>query len=478
MSASLRLRLHLAMPAVGIFVFLVAGCATYTAKIADLRPELAAGDYDAALATIAEETGDKDVLLRYLESGLILHRAGRWVESNEAFAAAERTAEELYSGSLTESAVSLFTNDMQISYRARPFEMAMVPYYRALNYIELGLPEDALVEARKTSLLLSHYIDATIAGIERGDTDDLARTRNDPFMLYFSGMLYDWDGELNDAFIAYRNAATAYQDLRSLTSVEIPPSLAGDLERTSGNLGFGAELAHLRAACPAVFAASSAETDVPDSAGTVVVLLESGFVPAKNQNRLNLPIFEGETYDDDNYWAWQLAARSGDSYAVIEGYKVKYWLTVAIPELRAAPSPVRSVRLRTPDGGSVTGVRAHHPAATALITFEAEYAMILFKTILRGLSKYLATTTIEKESQFLGLLANIFSSATETADTRSWVLLPEQIQLVRVDLPAGVHDLSLDLLDGSGRTIGTVLVPQVRVRSGDWTFVGHRVFDQ
>ena len=41
-----------------------------------------------------------------------------------------------------------------------------------------------MVEARKASLLLANYIDITLGAIDRGDTADLARTRNDPFLLY------------------------------------------------------------------------------------------------------------------------------------------------------------------------------------------------------------------------------------------------------------------------------------------------------
>lgn len=463
------------LAAAGTLMVLAAGCATYTAKMVDLRPQLAAGQWDAALATVDEHAGGKDMLLAYLERGLILHYAGRYAESNEAFAAAEHTAEALYAISISEQAVSLITNDMQTSYRARPFEMAMVPYFRALNYLGLGLRDDAMVEARKTSLMLAKYVDATIKGIARGDTGALERTKNDPFMLYFSGMLYDWDGELNDAFIAYRNAAAAYQDLRGLTGVAVPPSLAWDLERVSGRLGFGGELAQLRRACPDVFGGPPAPDRVSGT-GEVVLLLEAGYVPAKQQVSLNVPIFEGEAYDDRSYWAWEMAARAGNTYALIDGYKVEYWLSVALPTMTARPSTVQRARLRLPGGGVADGVRAHHPAASARVTFDAEYPMILFRTILRGLTKYLATKEVEKQDKTLGLLANLFNVVTETADTRAWLTLPEQVQLVRASLPAGVHDLQVDVMDASGRVIDTVTVPQVRVTAGDWTFVNHRVF--
>jgi len=474
-------------------VVLLGGCATYSSKLADLRPQLVAGEYDAALATVQERTGGKDVLLAYLESGLLLHYADRWAESNEAFAAAERTGEELYARSISEGAISLFTNDMAISYRARPYEMAMVPYFRALDYAYLGDRDAALVEARKTSLMLSRYVDATIAGIERTDTGDLARTRNDPFMLYFSGMLYDWDGELNDAFVAYRNAATAYQDTHRLLGLEIPPSLARDLARVSARLGFASELAQLRAACPDVFAAAGegADTSVDGGAdggaiasrgwrpgeGELALLVEVGFVPAREQAKLNLPIFESDAYDDNSYWAWELVGRAGATYALFEGYDIAYWLTVAVPTLPERRSPIRTVRAHAA-GRTAVGARAHHPAASARITFEAEYPTILFKTILRGLAKYLASHEVEKQSQALGLLTNLLGVATETADTRGWLTLPEHIQLVRLSLPEGVHDVTVDLVGAGGRDLGTVTIPGLDIRAGDWTFHNHRVFDR
>lgn len=465
--------------AAGILVVLAAGCATYSAKLSELRPQLRQGAYDQALQTVAKGTGGKDIVLAYLEQGMILHRAGRWVESNEALAAAERTAEELYARSLSEGALSLITNDLAISYRARPFEMAMIPYYRALNYIALGERESALVEARKTSLLLSRYIDTTLAGIERGPVSDLDRTRNDPFMLYFSAMLYEWDGELNDAFIAYRNAATAYQDLQGLLGVQIPPWLASDLERTAGRLGFGDEVEQLRAACPAVFAAAApadqAGRRLPAGQGEVVLLVETGFVPARQEVRLDLPILESDAYQDRTAWAWDLTARAGGLYVRTDAAKIKYWLSVAVPQLPGSPPRPAQVTVRGPATGPVRGAAVHHPAAAAHITFAAEQPMILFKTVLRGLSKYLATQQADQQGKVFGLLANIFSAATESADTRSWLTLPARIHLLRLQLPAGVHALQLELADADGRR-STTQVLEVEVLAGDWTFAGLRFY--
>jgi hypothetical protein len=462
-------------PVVGIVMILATGCSTYTQKLQELRPRLADGQYDRALELIEKETGGKDELLAALEQGLVLHQAGRYEQSNVAFATAERLAEELYATSLSEGAVALITNDMARSYRARPFEMVMVPYYRALNYLSLGDRDAALVEARKTSLLLRDYIDATIEGIERGDTDDLERTRNDPFMLYFSGMLYDWDGELNDAFIAYRNAATAYQDAAGLLGLEIPPWLGRDLERVSRRIGFGEELDQVRRVCPDVFAAADALPSPLDGPhGELVLLLENGWVGAKGQTKVNLPIFESDSYADNSDWAWDISGRRYRTWG--NNVKIAYWLTVALPTIPEATSPTRRVVLRDAEGRAVRSVRAHHPTAQAQITAEAEAGMVLFRTVLRGLAKYLTYRAADKQGEGLGLLANIFNVATEVADTRSWLTLPDQIQLVRVPLPPGRHDLDLQLEDTSGRSLGVISVPGVDIRTGDWTFLAHRVY--
>ena len=69
------------LPVAGL-LFLLGGCATYSTKLETLRPDLAAGNFEQALATVEKESGSKERLLYHLEHGLILHFADRWTESN------------------------------------------------------------------------------------------------------------------------------------------------------------------------------------------------------------------------------------------------------------------------------------------------------------------------------------------------------------------------------------------------------------
>lgn len=459
-----------------VLLLTLGGCATYSAKFADLRPQVAEGNFDAALGTLEKESGGNDRLLYHLERGLILHFAGRHLESNTDFAAAERLAEELYTKSISQGAISLFTNDTAISYRARPYEMAMVPYYKALNYLYLGQPGEAQVEARRASLLLSRYVDATLEGVRENDGDTLRQVRNNAFLLYYSGMLYDSEGEVNDAFIAYRNAAAAFQANRALLNIEIPPDLADDLVRVSRRLGFTSELDQLRRQCPDVFRGGE-NGEWAAGQGEVVLLLESGFVAQKTQVRFDFPIFEGSAYSDSDYWAWEIFAGLGNMQAFISGHKVEYWVSVAAPALQDAPGDIGGARVSAGLAGShVLTSRAANLNREARITFDAEKPSIFFKTIARGLTKYLATRQIQKKSGIAGALANIFGSVTETADTRSWLTLPQNVNLARLSLPAGVHDLQVEVLDRQGRAIMTRTISGVEVQAGGWTFVNQRIF--
>jgi hypothetical protein len=54
--------------------------------------------------------------------------------------------------------------------------------------------------------------------------------------------------------------------------------------------------------------------------------------------------------------------------------------------------------------------------------------------------------------------------------------LPNAVGLARLSLPAGTHDLIIELRDGAGRKAGEMLLPGVAVSAGGWTFVDQRVW--
>jgi hypothetical protein len=68
-------------------------------------------------------------------------------------------------------------------------------------------------------------------------------------------------------------------------------------------------------------------------------------------------------------------------------------------------------------------------------------------------------------------VAGVAWEATENADTRCWGLLPNTIQVMRLELPVGQHTLALRPVDRNGRPMGTVIPQTVTVLDGRNTYV-------
>ena len=55
-----------------------------------------------------------------------------------------------------------------------------------------------------------------------------------------------------------------------------------------------------------------------------------------------------------------------------------------------------------------------------------------------------------------GFLMSMTNLLTERADTRSWTTLPQEIQLQRVLLPVGEHQLQIELVNAAGRVVDVI----------------------
>ena len=457
----------------GLALVVLCGCSTYVAKHAELRDDLAAGSYQKALDCIEEASNGDDRLLNLLERGLVLHYADRWDESNASFAEAEELAADLYTRSISEGVFSLVTNDASIAYRATPHEMALIPFYRALNYIYLGQRDEAVVEARKASLLLRE-VRARIADEDADALDD------DAFLAYFSGLIYEWGGDDNDAFIAYRAAADAYARTAGELRCETPPWLGDDLLRIGRRLGFTAEIADLRNQHPDLFPAepgTAAEPAPPvdPPRGDVVLLLELGYSPHKESLPIDIPIFKNDDYPDRDAWAVALNGRMVSGWS--SGADIDYWLRIAVPELVDEPPLVRGARVSAGLPGShASTVIVEDVAGRVSREFEQGRAKVMVKTIARGLAKYALQEKADEQGKVAGFLANLFGVATEKADTRGWLTLPYAVAMARLSLPPGVHELKFELTDSSGRTVAVETIADVVVRSGERSFISRRAF--
>lgn len=109
--------------------------------------------------------------------------------------------------------------------------------------------------------------------------------------------------------------------------------------------------------------------------------------------------------------------------------------------------------------------------------FEANRDWIIARAVARRVTKKAAvygakeaTNTKSAAGEILLDVAGVIWEATEEADTRCWSLLPGKIQVARMELPAGEHEISLEPVSG-GAGRGETYKKKVYVRDGRNTYV-------
>ncbi|MCZ6633783.1 MAG: hypothetical protein O7G87_10275 [bacterium] len=432
------------------------GCATYALHTHDFRTQLAGGHFEQALSSLKGVNKKTNRLLYHMENGLVEHYRGQFQASNKHFETAERLSDRLFTRSLSKEIASFVTNDAVRSYRGETFELTFIHYYRALNYWYLGLPEDALVECRKANLKLEK-----IASIN-GETS----YKNDAFIHYLTGLFYEATGEWNDAYISYQDAARAYENYADF-NFQPPPSLDRDLARVEDILD-GTPGVEIR------FASTGLHRPTGD--GELVLFSEIGFVPRKIQKDIDLPIYDHDIKRGKRVDIAIIANEiSGRYHTPYRTHHVEYWLRAAIPAYESTHPQTHTIRVLAA-GQRAESVPAEDLASIARVTFEHQMPKILTRTVARGFVKYLAYRQADKKNKVLGFFTQLFTLSTEVADTRSWVSLPNSIQIVRLHLPPGVHDLILQALDANGNIIETHSLQGVEILPGERTFLNHRMY--
>ncbi len=366
-------------------LLLSSGCAgDYVARTRGVRSAYQQGDYTRALASLESATREgpaQDQLLVMMDKGMVLHAAGKWAESNAVLEEAERLSEQLDSVSVSEEAKTLVSNERQRTYRGEDFEKLMISVLQALNYVELGDDEAAMVEVRQVNERLEKMI-----AEEKKPYEQLAIAR------YLGGVIREDQRDWDSAYIDY---AKAY---------EIAPrkeALAEPLLRLAKKAGRDAMYAELLARYPDV----PHEPLAPDE-GQVVVVVEAGLAPEKQRG----------------------SRGGGGGGALIE---------VPVYRTRGFVPPV-SVAL---DGQSRSAVTVTSLADVAVVHLDDRIGRLLAKQLATAAVKAgvaAGVGALTKNSD-LGVLTFLILNAANAPDLRSWLSLPAEFQVARFRVPAGSH---------------------------------------
>jgi hypothetical protein len=218
-----------------IFLFFITSCGISKGYYAKVHNSMVLKNYaeaDNVILKGKEEYGERNSLLYFLDRGIVLHLQGKYKESNEFFNLAEKRVDELYTIRLSKEAGGLILNDNVIPYSGEDFERVIINVFSSLNYLYLNEWDEALVECRKVDKKLELY---------NSKYEQKNVYKEDAFIRYLSGLLFEAKGEVNDAFIDYRKSLSIYQDYQKEYNVSLPPLIPLDLIRTSSLLGFQEE---------------------------------------------------------------------------------------------------------------------------------------------------------------------------------------------------------------------------------------------
>lgn len=403
---------------------------SYPSQMAPYKNEIVQGDAENSFQKLSQKGSGPNRSLDVLESARIAQIGKNYSESKIQFQKAfdlfndqdNKAKLDLSDGGSLLSSFAL--NDNALPYRAEAYERILAYQYQSMNYLAEGDIQGALVEVRRANeeqvlALEDHHKELAKAEKEadsKGLSPDLkdyqarmqenfntaAKVKNsfqNAYTFYYSGLVREAAGETNGAYIDYKKA------------LEIFPNnvyIQQDVWRLAKLLNMRSDLEKYQT----LIKAENKKTDIKPEAGEIVVFFEQGFVPPKQE--ISLPF---------------------SSYTKI--------YSIAFPAYLNPWHPGSTIKVNAGDqhlGHTNDILDVHALAAKALEEGS-------FKRLLRQMIRLSTKARIQQEAinqndgGFAQLLSNAYSFVSERADLRSWLSLPDKVQLGRYEIPAGSHKI-------------------------------------
>lgn len=396
-----------------IFLIFVIGCASYQSNVLKARQDLSDGKPQSAVEIFeakAKEEG-KDQVLYMLDHGLALHQARNLKKSNEVLMEVDRLADVKDYVSLSRQAGSLFLSEALIQYKSERFENLLINAYLAINFILLGDFENALVECRR--------MDEKLYKMKLDNEDE----KKSFFARYLSAMIWEAEKNWDSAYIDYLNAYNLEAD---------HPYLRRDLIRAAWRARRYDDLKKWEKQFPSIQFAKVKSEAV--EMGELVFLYQQGWIPRKHPR-------------PGNYrFPYLVSVPAGFTRAVVEVDGKRFAETEML----------------------------YNVGREAKRTLDADFNYLVAKKIIGVVAKEVLADQIRQKNEALGALASIAMHLADQADLRQWSTLPDSIQISKLVLKPGTHNVVIYARGGAGET--KVWEGPVTIKKGQKTFLSERTF--
>jgi len=402
-------------PVLAVMVMLgLSGCASYQTKVNNAREAMRRGDPAEAakdLEPLANKESD-DQLVYLLDYATVLQQAGRYRESAKTFGRAEKIADIQDYHSLSNVASSLLLSEEMVQYKGDDYEKVLINAVNAINYLEMGEMDEALVEVRRMNQKLYKF-----------KYEAKRDYQQNPYAFYLSALIYEASGKFDDAYISYKSAYEVAPNY---------PPLREDLIRAAIRAQRPEDVEKWKAKFPEV----QIKPEWRDkSYGEIVLVLMQGWGPRK-QPRPEAPRF---------------------------------------PYLTPVYSDVQLARLQVEGAGEARTFPIFSVQDVAIKTLNDDYARLVASRVGGVVVKAVVADQVAQRDKLLGALTYIALNAADRADLRQWSTLPQSFQFARFPVKAGKYKVTATGLTGYGSPTGERLpTKEIEVRPGRKVFLSWR----
>lgn len=389
--------------------------------------------------------GKKNLLLYYLDRGLLELMDQRYDRSILSFQEAKNQFQYLYTQSITDELLSWVINDYSLDYRGADYEYVLVNVFQAINFLLKNDLNAALVEAR--DLDVQYQVIEEIARQQ-----DRKHFADNGFARFLMGVLFEWKGgeqNLCDALLFYRQAMALYDGFYAQTYT--PIFLKENAAALVQQCGDEDLKQRLKGVAHIPFKQKQQQAEV-------LLLDFIGYSPIKESENLSIPIGDGMFA---SLAFPRLIKRSSQTQETMLVARNKQGVEVMIESVLGAD--IEEIAFRELN------------AKKMFLLTKSISRPILKALILRQQKENIAKKHGQQTGMIFGLLFSLYHMYSEQADTRSWQTLPAQIRVARLLLEPGEYELIVkSKIRGANKFFDEKSLGNVFLKSGEKRFFVRR----
>lgn len=455
--------------ALALLSLLFMACANKsTLRYEALSQSLRKGGFEGAIKEVEKEHkdlyGEKSVFLYHFDLGTLHHYNRNWDASIEHFAKAEQVYDDLFTKSVTNEAAAVVTNDNTRPYRAKPFELLLLHQFQILNFLAKNDLNGASVEVKRAQMAMESLYQK-----------DAEKANDNGFLYYLSAIVYEMNGEDDDAAIAYYKAAKAYLENEQRVPNQVLEFVSANLQKA----GRENDLAQLKIT---LLEENPTANDLKAKGAEIIVIGYAGQSPILGELYVSGTLVSGAglnlTYKDGQTGQTKAFTMLAPIVAGTSG-AATFHVGFSLPEKKVLPFDAYDFSVFLNDQPEITPEEVRDLNQEITRNLSEDFSGIAAKTALRVVLRTIAAQQAKKAMKTSNPLLNLATSLgtdvaqtqLEKADLRIGLFMPNRLYMTRIPVEPGEHDLLISALDSRGGTVSSYDFKHISVKKGQKTFL-------